>query len=125
MTREEEYHRETREQIFGGTTWVPGPRLESEQFRQWVADGKIFGVEHNGSQFYAAYQFDEDGLPLPIVKEILQLLRGEDPWAIAAWFHFPNSWVAQDSMPVAPNAVLERHDEILHAARCRIGTYVA
>jgi len=125
MTSEKEYQIETREQILGGATWVPGSRLESEQFRQWVADGKIFGVEHNGSQYYAVYQFDEDGLPLPIIKEILQLLRGEDAWEIAAWFHFPNSWVAQDSMPVAPNAVLERHDEILQAARCRIGTYVA
>lgn len=125
MVRDEAYERETREQIFSGTTWDSGPRVESEQFLQWVADGKIFGVEHNGSQFYAMYQFDRDGLPLPIIKEILQLLREEDPWAIAAWFHFPNTWVTQDSMPAVPNSILGRHDEILWAARCRTGTYVA
>jgi hypothetical protein len=125
MARDEEYQRETREKIFGGTSWDSGPRVQSDQFLEWVADEKIFGVEHNGSQFYATYQFDRDGLPLPIIKEILQVLGDEDPWAIAAWFHFPNSWIAQDSMPVAPRDVLGRHDEILQAARCRTGTYVA
>jgi hypothetical protein len=71
------------------------------------------------------YQFDEDGIPLPVIKEILQLLRDEDPWSIAAWFHFPNSWVTQDSMPVAPNLILGQRNEVLRAARCRTGTYIA
>jgi hypothetical protein len=125
MARDEAYQRETRDQIFGETTWDSGPRVESEQFLQWVADGKIFGVERNGSQFYAMYQFDGDGLPLPVIKEILQLLRDEDLWAIAAWFHFPNPWVTQDSMPAVPNAILDRRDDVLRAARWRTGSYVA
>jgi hypothetical protein len=125
MGRDEAYQRETREQIFGGATWNSGPCVQSEQFLQWVSDGKIFGVERNGSQFYATYQFDGDGSPLPIIKDILQLLRGEDPWTIAAWFHFPNPWIIQDSVPAAPNAVLGRHDEVLRAARWRTGSYVA
>jgi len=125
MARDEAYQRKTRRQIFNGSTWESGTHVKSEQFLQWVADGKIFGVEHDGSQFYATYQFGENGLPLPIIKEILQLLREEDAWAIAAWFHFPNSWIAKDLMPVAPRTVLGWHDEILRAARCRTGTYVA
>jgi len=125
MTHDEAYQIKTRKQIFNGATWESGTHVESEQFLQWVAEGKIFGVEHDGSQFYATYQFDGNGHPLPIIKEILQILREEDAWAIAAWFYFPNSWVAKNAMPVAPSAVLGWHDEILRAARCRTGTYVA
>jgi hypothetical protein len=125
MTHDQAYQRKTRKQIFNGSTWESRPNVKSQQFLQWVADGKIFGVEHDGSQFYATYQFDENGLPLPIIKEILQILREHDAWAIAAWFHFPNPWIAKNAIPIAPSAVLGWHDEILRAARCRTGTYVA
>ncbi len=125
MDSDELHRNETRERVFHGAAWFSGSQPESERFRQWESESRIFGIEHNGLKFYAAYQFDEKRDPLPIIKDILQHLRYEDPWAIAAWFQFPNSWISQNQTPESPKDALSRRDDVLLAAKRSSCSYVA
>lgn len=90
----------------------------------WKRRGRIFGVTGNdGKEYYPRYQFDMNYQPLPLIKEILTALgEKNDPWAIAAWFHFPNGWItarhADAALPLAPkDALADRRDAVLLAAR--------
>lgn len=125
MDSNEMHRTETRERVLHGTVWFSEPLTQSELFRQWEAEKRIFSIEHNGVKSYAQYQFDGNGIPLPIIKEILQHLHREDPWAIAAWFQFPNSWISQGQSPESPRDALNRRDDVLRAAKRNAGSYVA
>ena len=52
-----------------------------------------------------------------------------NPWKLAAWMHFPNSWLSKTEangvVPVAPKDCLDRPDQIINALSMREGTYVA
>lgn len=90
--------------------------------------GRIFGVPRYGIRYFAVYQFDSNGEPIPVIQEILARLGKSDCWAIAAWFHFPNSWISpsmSDASPVSPMDALDRRDAVLLAADRHESTYVA
>lgn len=124
--RNDTHHRdEIREAIFRSSTWLPDESQEIELLRSWEAGGRIFSVEYKGRRYYAAYQFDVDGTPLPIIGEVLLRLHSKNPWRIAAWFHFPSSWICDDAGPVAPKNAVSRSAEILKAANQAGGTYIA
>ena len=106
------------------------PPNKSQPANDWKRRGRIFSVSHGGRDYFARYQFDEVFEPLPIVKPILEALgRGRDSWAIAAWFHFPNGWLAKSvggaSKPVSPKDELNQPDAVLAAARRHASSYVA
>jgi hypothetical protein len=52
-----------------------------------------------------------------------------DTWTLAAWFHFPNSWLAQrvdgKRVPRSPKDALDDAEAIIHAAKMRLESYVA
>ena len=106
------------------------PPNKSQPANDWKRRGRIFSVSHGGRDYFARYQFDAVYEPLPVVKPILEALgRGRDPWAVAAWFHFPNGWIARESdgalKPVAPKDALDRADEVIAAAHRHSTSYVA
>jgi hypothetical protein len=53
---------------------------------RWRAQDRIFGVPYQGTWFYLAFQFGDDGRPLPVVARVLQAFKDRDPWSIASWF---------------------------------------
>jgi hypothetical protein len=131
---------QTIKQILEEDEWLTAEQLNRLQARppaqkshpasDWKRRGRIFGVAYGGREYFARYQFDEAYQPLPIIRDILKAL-GEvaDPWKIAAWFHFPNGWIANpgetEPQPVAPKDALDRREAVLNAAARRKGTYVA
>jgi hypothetical protein len=52
-----------------------------------------------------------------------------DSWKIAAWFHFPNGWIAETGphgpRPIAPKDALDRHRDVLSALERPQGSYEA
>ena len=105
------------------------PAQKSHPASDWKRRGRIFGVPYGGQEYFARYQFDEAYQPLPVIKEILRAF-GEvsDSWKIAAWFHFPNGWLAQPGTvgkPMAPKDALDRRDVVLAAVAKPHGSYVA
>ena len=106
------------------------PAQKSHPASDWKRRERIFGVRHSGREYFARYQFDEAYQPLPIIRDILKAF-GEvaDTWKIAAWFHFPNGWIARPGeagpQPVAPKDALDQRDAVLNAVARRQGSYVA
>jgi hypothetical protein len=102
------------------------PKNPAHPASDWKRRGRIFSLVHGGKEYFARYQFDEVYQPLPIMKEILGLLGTvADTWKIAAWFHFPNGWIADGQKALAPKDALDRRKDVLNAARKRLDGYVA
>ena len=107
------------------------PTNKSLPASDWKRRGRVFSVSHAGKEFFARYQFDATYQPLPIVKEVLTAF-GEvaDAWVLAAWFHFPNTWLAHKGRrkgmePVAPKDALDAGAAVVSAAAKRLRSYVA
>jgi hypothetical protein len=62
---------------------------------RWRREGRLVAVEHHGTLYYPAFQFDEDGKPRPVVESVLGHL--DDPrmtsWQQALWFTTANGWL--------------------------------
>ena len=95
----------------------------------WKRDGRIFSVSYGGKEYFPRYEFDALNQPLPVIKDILQAFGPVEPWKIAAWFQFPNGWIAEPGpdgpRPVAPKEALDRRDDLLKVVKKRHGTYTA
>jgi hypothetical protein len=127
----------TLRQIFSEGDWLSAeqlnalqatpPKNKSQPTSDWKRRGRIFGVSHGGREVFARYQFDAMYEPLPVIREVLDAF-GEvaDPWLLAAWFHYPNAWIAgADGAPLAPKDALDRRDDLVRAARRRRDSYIA
>jgi len=106
------------------------PPNKSHPTSDWKRRGRIFSVNIGGKEYFASYQFDALYQPLPIIKDILKAFGPvADSWKIAAWFHFPNGWIAETGrntlLPLAPKDALDRRDDLLNALTRRQGSYVA
>jgi hypothetical protein len=135
---EDRVHRmQTLRQVFIEGDWLTSeqlnslqtmpPKSRSQPASDWKRRGRIYSVGRSGREYFARYQFDAMYEPLPVIREILEAF-GEvaDPWALAAWFHYPNAWlVGADSAPVAPKDALDRRDDVVRAALRRRTSYVA
>ncbi|QWF62991.1 hypothetical protein KM864_18500 (plasmid) [Ralstonia solanacearum] len=103
------------------------PKNKSQPASDWKRRDRIFSVSRSGREYFACYQFDAMYEPLPVIREVLKAFGDvADPWMLAAWFHYPNAWIAGvDGAPVAPKDALDRRDDVVHAALQRRTSYVA
>ncbi|MBB3219996.1 hypothetical protein [Pseudoduganella umbonata] len=104
---------------------INGSETGEATIRNWLASREIFSVIHNEQMLFARYQFDSHDRPLPIINLILDILKIDDPWAIAAWFVCENSWVKKtaESCHCSPVDILDRHEELMCAARHERATH--
>ena len=128
--------RRTMKHIAEETRWYSAEQIR-RQFGKplaptadWKRRGKIFGVQIDGREYFAAWQFGEGLKPLPIVAKVLAALGPiADPWKVAAWFHFPNPRLAKrvgsKLVNRAPRDCLDEGQELIDAARQRQASFVA
>jgi hypothetical protein len=129
----------TIDRIFTKSSWLSTdelcqfqgefPNQRNEIIRDWLNKRMVFSVRYNGHEYFAKYQFDTTLHPLPVIKEIIEAFGiDDDPWALAAWFEYPNSWIVSKRSDgidlVAPKDALDRTQELVNAARVRKGSYV-
>lgn len=136
----------TIREVFEGTEWLTAdvlnglqmtpPKSKAYPAADWKRRGRIFGVSYGGRDYFARYQFDAMYEPLPVIKEVLDAY-GEvaDPWALAAWFHFPNGRLVErvegaagDDLQwrnLAPKDCLDRRSDVVMAAAKRRASYNA
>lgn len=130
----------TMREVFAHGDWFTAEQINALQATQpankaqpasdWKRQGRIFGVSFNGKEYFAGYQFDAMCQPLPVIRDILEALGPvDDWWKIAAWFDFPNGWIAgrgnHQREPVVPRQALDRGDEVIDAACHMQGGYTA
>jgi hypothetical protein len=68
----------------------------SQTVHRWRKQGKIFAVTHGGRDVYPAFQFGQDGRPLPIIAEVLDILKRDaerTDWDNALWFAGETGWL--------------------------------
>ncbi len=135
---EDRVHRmHTMRQVFAEGDWLTSeqlhalqadpPKSKSQPASDWKRRGRIFGVSRGGREYFARYQFDAMYEPLPVIRDVLKAFGDvADSWALAAWFHYPNAWIAgPDGAPIAPKDALDRHADLIGAAQRRSNSYVA
>lgn len=59
---------------------------------RWSREGKVFGVPLGARTVFPAFQFNRDGQPYPVVRDVLAALPREDmsPWAVGLWWYTSN-----------------------------------
>lgn len=89
------------EAVLNGTQWLmaptPGERQEQDATdphvaaSRWKNEGRVFAIERAGQTLYPRYLFDDSGMPIPEIEEILRVFEGYAPLRIASWFESTNS----------------------------------
>lgn len=118
------------EAVMTGTEWLTdaeirrllNPRVVNARstVNRWLANGRIFGIDHRGKKLYPAYAFDENWRPLPAVKEILSVLSGFSSFRIACWFESTSAMLSgkrpREVVASGPDAVLAAAKDHLSGA---------
>lgn len=91
---------------------------------RWLADGRIFAVEHFGARLYPGFQFGTDGHPRPVIQRVLQAFEpyGLDGWETALWFTTASGWL-DDKRPV--DLLTTAPDDVVEAAGHAFGEVAA
>ncbi len=53
---------------------------------RWKRQGRIFALRRGGKDYYPRYALGSDFRPLPVIKDVLNVLAGYDSELLAAWF---------------------------------------
>lgn len=132
VTEQSEVQR-TKDILKRDTQWISSEVINGQEnvTADWKRQGLIFSVDDGERELFPAYQFDAAWQPIPVIKDILANLHNmTDGWKIAAWFHFPSSWLSYRKSdgtvaPVAPKDALDRGADVIAAARKISASYVA
>lgn len=61
---------------------------------RWKSDKRVFAVPYQGQDRFPTFQFDGEGKPRPVIREVLAVLPEiMSPWETAFWFVSSNSWL--------------------------------
>jgi hypothetical protein len=94
---------------------IPGANAY-ETVEQWRTEGLIFSVRRGIEDLYPAFQFTANMAPLPIVRQILRILRqvaSRSDWDNAIWFFASNGWLGG---PPPINLLISEPDLVIRAA---------
>ena len=81
---------------------------------RWRKEGRIFAVPWGGELRYPAFQFDDAGTPLSVIRSVLEDLQGGSDWQVALWFATSSPYLPRHARPVQ---FLSDQDRLLAAAR--------
>jgi hypothetical protein len=84
------------------------------QASRWKAAGRIFAATVGRVDRYPAFQFGDDGRPLPIIAEVIRTFGDRSPWALALWLVSHSGWL-DGERPV--DLLTSRPADVLEAAR--------
>jgi hypothetical protein len=91
---------------------------------RWLAERRVFAVEHLGHRYFPAFQFGVDSRPRPIVRRILEVFEPHslDGWEIALWFTTASGWL-DDQRPV--DRLAATPDDVVMSAERAFGAEAA
>jgi hypothetical protein len=87
---------------------------------RWLAERRVFAVEHFGHRYFPAFQFGADSRPRRIIHRILEVFEphGLDGWEIALWFTTASGWL-DDERPV--DRLAATPDDVVMSAKRTFG----
>lgn len=84
------------ELVMGGTRWLTAADMPNHAvplLAWWLEQGRLFALEQEGVQLFPSYAFDSIGEPVPLLKDVLNILAGRSPFQIASWFESPSAYL--------------------------------
>ena len=119
------------EWIYTGTEWLSaeevgvlgkhGKANPGAAANRWKGTGHLFAIRRDGRDLYPRYALSDDFKPLPVIKQVLTLLKGWDGLRVAGWFESTSSFLggkrprevvafnAQSVMDAARDAMMHLH----------------
>jgi hypothetical protein len=95
-------------------------RNPAEPASRWKREGRIFAITFKGQDLYAAYQFDGNLQPRPVLAEVLKVFKDkDDAWKVAGWFASVNGWLRGRR----PQDCLDQPALVLEAARQEVSGF--
>ena len=64
--------------------------------KKWRDSAQIFSIKWREVEYFPSFQFGRDGHPLPIIGEVLSILRRDSDltqWDVALWFAGDTGWL--------------------------------
>jgi len=120
---------ETHADIFAEGEWLTVEQLVAMRTEacDWLEQGRIFAVSYERQGHIARYQLDSDFKPWPVVAEVIRGFGPDaDPWSLAAWFSYPNGWIAAEGgQPLPPSRAVDCPYAVRSALAKRGVSYVA
>lgn len=107
--------------VLNGTTWLTPQEVASlgapgsdaaGKILEWLNGGRLFAIDHDGSQRFPRYAFNETGEPRPALKEVLSVFEGYSSFRLAAWFESTSSQLCG----ARPRELIEHDPEAVIAA---------
>lgn len=88
---------------------------KSRKARAWRSAGRIIGLPIVGITVYPAFQFQPDGQPYPLIREVNKAFTKDcTDWQRASWLVSPNEWLNGET----PVSAIQRSDpEVITAAK--------
>lgn len=116
--------------VLNSTRWLSATEIKdlhgfndkspAEQPAEWLREGKIFSIHHDGAEYFPSYALDgmSGYRPLEIMSDVLKVFGAtKDGWGIAFWFASVNGFLGgkrpQDLLTLQPGEVLAAaYDEL-------------
>ncbi|MCY1520755.1 hypothetical protein D9M68_555420 [compost metagenome] len=116
--------------VLESTQWLSATEIEglfgvhgkgaADQTSEWLREGQIFSIQHNGGECFPCYALDALAgyRPLKIVSNVLTAFgTTKDSWGVAFWFASVNSYLGgkrpQDLLATHPDQVVAAaYDEL-------------
>jgi hypothetical protein len=88
---------------------------------RWKRSGQLFAIRRDGRDLYPRYALSDDFKPLPVMRKVLDILRGWDGLRVAGWFESTSSFLggkrprevvtldAQRLLDAAHDSVMQLH----------------
>jgi hypothetical protein len=107
----EEFGYVTAEQIAEGRSRADNRHALASS---WRRGGRVFAVEYKGRKLFPGFQFDEQGLPRPVISAVLAALPTAQmsDWEVALWWTSANGWLDSER----PVDRLDDRDALVAAA---------
>ncbi|WP_263562250.1 hypothetical protein [Paucibacter sp. DJ1R-11] len=71
--------------------WKSEPADALYSAGDWLREGLLFAIDHEGRRLFPGYAFNDSGEPIPALKEVLSVFEGYSPFRLAAWFESASS----------------------------------
>ena len=80
--------------LLDAATWAKWRGVKSNPsaaLGKYKRQGRVFAIQSGNRDLYAAFQFDEDAEPRPVIKDVLKIIP-EDArgWSLLSWFDAKN-----------------------------------
>jgi hypothetical protein len=69
-----------------------GNAIPTAIIRRWRREQRVFAFRHRDHYFFPSFQFTE-GVPKPIIGQLLRLVRPAHGWYAMYWFVAANGWL--------------------------------